>query len=97
MIEYTCIYTQYDDGILVIRFDNSALVPNGTITVKIIEEEDDEDELLTWHIAVIAVAGGIFVVLIAFLVSSRVILHGIMAPNLYYTSADHLFCLHLLL
>lgn len=71
-----CTHLQYDDGILVIRFDNSALVPDGKITVEGIVEEEDDEDFLPWHIAVIVVASVIFLVLVTVIVSIKVILHG---------------------
>lgn len=66
---------QYNAGTLVIRFNNSALVPSGVIIVDITEEEDDEEEELPkWLIpaASAAVAAVVILsVLIAVFVSGK--------------------------
>lgn len=53
-------------GSLIIKYNNEALVPDGEYTTsEVSQEEDEEDtELKTWHIIVIAVAGVAIILLI---------------------------------
>lgn len=69
----SCIHLQYNAGTLVIRFNNSALVPTGVINVEVIEEDDDdgEEDFLKWLIPAVAAPALILLVLIAVLVSGQ--------------------------
>ena len=60
---------QYESGTLVIRYNNTALVPSGEFTVQesIAGEDDDEDEFLWWYGLLIAVGAVVILLLIVVL------------------------------
>ena len=60
---------QYKDGVLVIRYNNTALVSTGQIKVESVsqeEEDDDDNEFLWWYWLIIGLGGAVIVLAVVF-------------------------------
>ena len=58
--------TQFNSGVLIIRYDGQVLEPTGEITVETLEQttpEPDTSGLLTWHIVIIVIAAILLLVI----------------------------------